>query len=66
MLFTGYYSLGGGPITINVFPNRKYLDSSTVIHTCYQTMELPGDLTEDLLREELKAQLALLKSFNAA
>jgi glutaredoxin len=66
MLFTGYYSLGGGPITINVFPNRKYLDSSTVIHTCYQTMELPGDLTEDLLKKELMAQLALLKSFNTA
>jgi hypothetical protein len=65
MLFTGYYSLGGGPITIEVFPERKYLDSATVIHTCYQSMELPGDLNETLLHKELTDQLALLKTFNA-
>jgi hypothetical protein len=65
LLFSGYYSIGDRPITIEVFPERKYLNSSTVIHTCSMWMELPGDLDQDLLHKELTDQLVLLKTFNA-
>jgi hypothetical protein len=66
MLLTGSYTLGDGPITFEVYPEREHLKSSTVIHTCSKSMDLPGDLNKDLLHQELKAQLSLIKSFNAS
>jgi hypothetical protein len=66
MLFTGSYSLGDIPIVLDVYPSNKHLKSCTVIHTCTQTMDLPGDFTQDEFLKEFAMQLKLVKSFNAS
>jgi hypothetical protein len=64
MLLTGAHTLSPQRIHLSVL-NRKFTESSCVIHTCTQTMELANDLTEDLLREELKRSLLIIDVFNA-
>jgi hypothetical protein len=66
MLLTGSYTLSGDKITFEVYRERKHNESSSVIHTCSKSMDLPGDLNEKELKKELKEQLKLIKSFNAS
>jgi hypothetical protein len=59
-LLTGSYCLNDGTIIFNVDSSKKHLEFSSVILTCESSMDLPGDLTKDLLHEELNAHLKLL------
>jgi hypothetical protein len=66
MLFTGSYTLDQENITLEVYNERTYTESNCIIHTCTKTMELPHDLTEELLIDEIKGNLFSLNNFNAS
>ncbi len=66
LLLNGSYTLTEKKIDFKVIENRKKDESDLVLHTCSGEFELPGDLTQEDLTQELLEFFNLLETFNAA